>query len=76
MLVGVLGILKAGGAYLPLDPTYPLERLSFMLENGGAKVLLTQQHVQEGLRAHCAETIFIDKDWEAIGRESGVGLRA
>jgi len=73
MLVGVLGILKAGGAYLPLDPTYPLERLSFMLENGGAKVLLTQQHVQEGLRAHCAETIFIDKDWEAIGRESGVG---
>jgi aspartate racemase len=73
MLVGVLGILKAGGAYLPLDPAYPLERLSFMLEDGGAKVLLTQEHLQERLRAHCAETIFIDKDWEAIARESGIG---
>jgi amino acid adenylation domain-containing protein len=41
MMVGLLGILKAGGAYLPLDPTYPVERLSFMLEDAGARLLLT-----------------------------------
>ena len=33
MVVGFLGILKAGGAYIPLDPTYPDERLRFMLED-------------------------------------------
>src|SRR6185369_7917726 len=40
LVVGLLAILKAGGAYLPLDPSYPPERLSFMIEDG-----------QDGLRA-------------------------
>ncbi|MCP4661909.1 MAG: AMP-binding protein, partial [bacterium] len=40
-VVGILGILKAGGAYLPLDLSYPMERLSFMLEDAGAPVLIT-----------------------------------
>jgi non-ribosomal peptide synthetase component F len=43
MLVGILGILKAGAAYVPLDPEYPRDRLSFMLEETQAPVLLTQQ---------------------------------
>ena len=43
MVIGLLGILKAGGAYLPLDPGYPAERLSFMLGDAGACVLVTQQ---------------------------------
>jgi amino acid adenylation domain-containing protein len=42
MVVGLLAILKAGGAYLPLEPEYPEERLSFMLEDSGASVLLVQ----------------------------------
>jgi non-ribosomal peptide synthetase component F len=41
MIVGLLGILKAGGAYLPLDPTYPQERLNFMLEDAQISILLT-----------------------------------
>jgi len=36
MIVGLLAILKAGGAYLPLDPSYPPERLAFMLEDARA----------------------------------------
>ena len=43
MVVGVLGILKAGGAYMPLDPSYPQERLSFMLSDAQVSILLTQQ---------------------------------
>ncbi|HZF09926.1 MAG TPA: amino acid adenylation domain-containing protein, partial [Thermoanaerobaculia bacterium] len=46
LVVGLLGILKAGGAYLPLDPSYPSERLAFMIEDGldglAAPLLLAQ----------------------------------
>ncbi len=40
MLLCSLGILKAGGAYLPLDPTYPSERLNLMVKDSGAKILI------------------------------------
>lgn len=43
MIIGVLSILKAGGAYLPIDPEYPKERISFMLNDSGAKLLLTER---------------------------------
>jgi amino acid adenylation domain-containing protein len=43
MIVGMFGILKAGGAYLPLDPSYPKERLAFTLQDARAPVLLTEQ---------------------------------
>jgi amino acid adenylation domain-containing protein len=43
MLVGVLGVLKAGGGYVPLDPTYPADRLQFMLNDSRAAVLLVDQ---------------------------------
>uniref|UniRef100_UPI003B980F97 condensation domain-containing protein n=1 Tax=Bacillus vallismortis TaxID=72361 RepID=UPI003B980F97 len=39
MLIAVLAVLKAGGAYLPLDPSYPEERLSYMLKDSGAALL-------------------------------------
>jgi hypothetical protein len=42
MIVALLAVVKAGGGYLPLDPAYPLERLSFMLEDGQPAVLLTE----------------------------------
>ncbi|HEU4322319.1 MAG TPA: amino acid adenylation domain-containing protein, partial [Roseiflexaceae bacterium] len=41
LVVGLYGILKAGGAYLPLDPSYPPDRLAFMLADAQAPVLLT-----------------------------------
>lgn len=42
MIVGILAIQKAGGAYLPIDPDFPEERMQYMLEDSGAKWLLTQ----------------------------------
>lgn len=41
MLIAMLGVLKSGAVYLPLDPAYPSERLSWMLDDSKAKVLLT-----------------------------------
>ncbi len=78
MLVGMLGILKAGGAYLPLDTSYPQERLDFMLEDAGACLILTQGKF-ESLLAEIAQArssserrdpIALDSDWPAIAQES------
>ncbi|MBB4636050.1 non-ribosomal peptide synthetase [Longimicrobium terrae] len=41
MMIGLLAILKAGGAYIPMDPSYPAERLAYMLEDSAPAVLLT-----------------------------------
>ncbi|WP_145930551.1 AMP-binding protein, partial [Bacillus nitratireducens] len=40
MIVGILAILKAGGAYMPIDPAYPPDRMTYMLEDSGANLLL------------------------------------
>ena len=45
MIVGLLAILKTGAAILPLDPSYPVSRLTFMMEDSGAKILLTDNRV-------------------------------
>ncbi|MEA2695243.1 MAG: hypothetical protein QOJ16_4630, partial [Acidobacteriota bacterium] len=45
MVVALLGVLKAGGAYLPLDPSYPEERLAYMLEDSGVGVVLTGERL-------------------------------
>jgi amino acid adenylation domain-containing protein len=51
MVVGLLGILKAGGAYLPLDPSYPAERLKFMLDDARPLCVLTAGSAGEVLRS-------------------------
>ncbi|WP_426109355.1 amino acid adenylation domain-containing protein [Pseudomonas sp. TWR1-1-4] len=60
MVVGLLAVLKAGGAYVPLDPDYPPERLAYMLEDSGVKLLLTQSHLLEQLpRAEGIECLLL-----------------
>ncbi|MEH2331115.1 amino acid adenylation domain-containing protein [Nostoc sp.] len=74
MLVGLLGILKAGGAYLPLDPDYPIERLSFIVEDAQVRVLLTQQQLVESLPKHQARVVCLDIDWEKIAQNNESNL--
>jgi len=66
MVVAMLGILKAGGAYIPLDPVYPTDRLAFMIKDGPAAVLLTQQRLLELLPDHTAMAVCLDSDWGMI----------
>jgi amino acid adenylation domain-containing protein len=68
MIIGILGILKAGGAYLPLDPTWPKERISYVLEDCQAKALVTRREHTVDLNIGRTKTVYLDWDGPAIGR--------
>ena len=55
MVVALLAVFKAGGAYLPLDPQYPHERLSFMLKDADASLLLTTTSLRDSFSAPLAD---------------------
>ncbi|HVG21074.1 MAG TPA: condensation domain-containing protein, partial [Blastocatellia bacterium] len=65
---GVLGIMKSGGAYVPIDPAYPKDRQTFMIEDTRTPVVLTQQKLIEGLPETSARVICLDADWDQIAR--------
>ncbi|GAB1543624.1 non-ribosomal peptide synthetase [Scytonema sp. NUACC21] len=74
MVVGLLGILKAGGAYIPLDPSYPCDRLNYILNESQLSVLLTQSRLLNLLPEHKAQLVCLDIDWQVIAANSGENL--
>ncbi|MEW9712961.1 amino acid adenylation domain-containing protein [Paenibacillus sp. SI92] len=74
MIVGIYAILKAGGAYVPIDPEYPEERISFILEDSGAKLLLTQRHLNDRLPTELSIKV-IDLNDAALYAEDSSNLQ-
>jgi amino acid adenylation domain-containing protein len=71
MVISVLAVLKAGGAYLPLDPGFPAERLRYMVEDSGAKVLISLTVLSEALFPGLSlARVCLDQDKDRIGRQS------
>ncbi|MGH1412297.1 MAG: MupA/Atu3671 family FMN-dependent luciferase-like monooxygenase [Pelagimonas sp.] len=62
LMVGALAILKAGGAYLPMDPSYPADRLQHFVEDSDAKVIVTQAAVEPNLPKHSAQILVLDAE--------------
>jgi amino acid adenylation domain-containing protein/FkbH-like protein/non-ribosomal peptide synthase protein (TIGR01720 family) len=60
LVVAILGVLKAGGAYLPIDLSYPKDRLAFMLADSQAQVLLTEKKLLVSLPDHQTRIICLD----------------
>lgn len=58
-VVGLLAVMKAGAAYIPLDPTYPAERLRYILKDSRAAILLTQKHLLDKLPTDGAKSILL-----------------
>jgi len=70
MVVGILAILKAGGAYVPLDPEYPRERLTYVIEDVQAPVLLTQKSLRDRMPDLESAIVRVDSDWETIAKRA------
>ena len=60
MVIGLLGILKAGAAYVPLDPSYPKQRLAFMLEDSQVRRVVTTREFRELIRGSGVDAVMLD----------------
>ena len=69
LLVAMLAVLKASGGYVPLDPTYPRERLAYMLHDAQIPVVITHRSLLQDVAADTLRLIDMD-DWPRIARES------
>nr|MBA2611842.1 amino acid adenylation domain-containing protein [Bacteroidota bacterium] len=76
MMVGILGILKGGGAYVPIDAEYPADRITFMLEDTGAGIIITSNKVIGKLPgSNKIEIISLDGNWPEIAKQSTADLQ-
>ncbi len=69
MVTALLAVLKAGGVYVPLDPSYPRERLKYMLEDTQAQILLTQSSLLEALSWQGAGVVCVDVGEQEFGKQ-------
>jgi amino acid adenylation domain-containing protein len=75
-VVAMLGILKAGGTYLPLDLTFPRERLDFMLNDSGARVLITDKRHAKLFADSPVTLLMVDDPEIEIALDSDPGIDA
>jgi amino acid adenylation domain-containing protein len=69
-VVGLLGILKTGGVYVPVDPSLPIDRMQFEIEDAKATLVVTQQGVLDKFPIRNTKTVILDTDWHSIAREA------
>lgn len=69
-VIGLLAIFKAGGVYVPLDPTYPAERLAFIAEDAKVSIVLTQRQFATILPEKRAWAIVLDEENAELARQS------
>ncbi len=84
MMQGIMGTVHAGGAYLPLDPDYPDDRLTYMLQDSAAAIVLTQEKFRDRISSLATQgvtVVSLDREWPEISRRvvaletQGVELR-
>jgi amino acid adenylation domain-containing protein len=64
LIVAVLGVHLAGGAYLPLDPSYPAERIDYIVRDAAAPVIVTDSSLAAKLPPTQAQLVRVDQlDW-------------
>ncbi len=74
--VALLAVLKSGAACVPLDPAYPKERLTYMLEDSQTSLVLTQAGLLAEVTDFDAEVVNLDADWKLFAGESREDVRS
>ncbi|MFC1617491.1 amino acid adenylation domain-containing protein, partial [Candidatus Margulisiibacteriota bacterium] len=74
-VIAILGVIKAGGAYIPIDPNYPKERIEYMINDSGLKIILSQGSIVKDLDSFKIPKICVDKDWAKIKKEKTTNLK-
>lgn len=69
LVIAILGVLKAGGAYVPIDPNYPQERVTYIINDAAVNVMITQTALAHLLPPHLPMIIELDRDWPQIANE-------
>jgi len=70
MIIAIIAVMKAGGAYLPLDPTYPAERIDFMLQDSQTQLIVTQEHLKATASVNFPGMVITIEDEAAISHEA------
>ena len=77
LIVAILAVLKSGGAFVPLDPAYPKQRLSFLVDDARPKIILTQESLASFFEDHAIGVanpdrtgqpliVALDRDWKKV----------
>jgi amino acid adenylation domain-containing protein len=69
MVIGMLAVLKTGAAYLPIDPGYPVKRVSFLLADAVPGALLTDSRTRGRLPDSTAVAVELDTGWPEISAQ-------
>jgi amino acid adenylation domain-containing protein len=73
-IVGILGIIKAGAAYVPIDLQYPKDRVEYILENSGAKAVVTDGEFRNALADFKGAVVRVDEAYSEVGWQSHENL--
>ena len=69
MAIAPMGVIKAGAAYQPLDPTYPRDRLMYMMEDSSAKLLIVDRELLPLVDGYKGPVLFTDQIWQLEDRD-------
>ena len=72
MVAALLGVWKSGAAYVPMDPTYPADRLAFLVDDSAVHVLLADAKARPLFPRFEDRLVCLDADWATVERESAL----
>ena len=75
MLISLLAVMKTGAAYIPLDPSFPKERLQYIIKDSNINIIVTEEKLIALVSIFQVNPIYIDSEWEIINQEDAKNIK-